>query len=108
MVKTENGLWKKERIVKKYLNGEFSQQELSKEENVSVGLLNSWIHKYLENGIDGFKSKRKGNIFSALHTSKSLSENDRLKLIIMKQEIEIERLKKGYEVKCTDPKKLDK
>ena len=59
-----------------------------------------FIRTYHEFGEEGLQSKKKtGNRFSALHTSKSLTEVDRLKLIVMKQEIEIERLKKGYIVK---------
>ena len=37
--------------------------------------------------------------FSALHSSKSLSENERLSLLVEKLQIENERLKKGYIVK---------
>ena len=44
-------------------------------------------------------SKKTGNPFAALHTSKSMSEVERLKLLVAKQEIEINRLKKGYIVK---------
>ena len=40
-----------------------------------------------------------GNHFSALHTSKSLSKNERLILLVEKLQIENERLKKGYTVK---------
>ena len=53
--------------------------------------------------MEGLRSKTgkcgSGNIFSALHASKKLSEVERLKLELMKKEIEIERLKKGYMVK---------
>ena len=38
-------------------------------------------------------------LFSALHTSKSLSKNERLILLVEKLQIENERLKKGYTVK---------
>ena len=41
----------------------------------------------------------KGNPYAALHTSKSLTEVERLKLENMKLKIENERLKKGYLVK---------
>ena len=37
-----------------------------------------------------------GNHYAALHSSKSLSELERLRLIVAKQEVEIARLKKGY------------
>ena len=40
-----------------------------------------------------------GNHFSALHSSKSLSEKERLILLVEKLQIENERLKKGYTVK---------
>ena len=50
-----------------------------------------------EEGEAGLKPKpRKGNPYSALHTSKTLTEVERLRLLVAKQEIEIERLKKGY------------
>ena len=39
---------------------------------------------------------RPGNRFAALHTSKSLSEVERLRLMVAKLEIENARLKKGY------------
>ena len=40
-----------------------------------------------------------GNPFAALHTSKTLTESERLQLKIAKLEIENERLKKGYQAK---------
>ena len=51
--------------------------------------------------VSGKKEKKlwrpkNGNPYAALHTSKSLSEVERLRLIIAKQEVEIARLKKGY------------
>ena len=59
-----------------------------------------WIRDYNELGEKALEPKgHKGNPFAALHTSKSLSETERLKLQVAKLEIENERLKKGYEVK---------
>lgn len=61
---------------------------------------------YLNEGPDGLINKKKtGNHYSALHRSKSLTEIERLRLIIAKQEIEIERLKKEYFVKGDGVKK---
>ena len=40
-----------------------------------------------------------GNHFAGLHTSKTLTETEKLKLQLAKLEIENERLKKGYQVK---------
>ena len=88
----KNKVWTQEeklRIVKRYF-----------EEGIAHGMLSNWIKKYHEEGPDGLANKKKtGNPFSALHTSNSLTEVERLRLLVAKQEIEIERLKKGYLVK---------
>ena len=57
-----------------------------------------------EEGEDALEPKN-GNPYAALHTSKTLSEVDRLRLIIAKQEVEIARLKKGYWVEGVGAKK---
>jgi len=63
-------------------------------------MLWNWIQKYRLEGENALENKKKtGNKFAALHTSKSLSVEERQRLIIEKQQIEIERLKKGYIVK---------
>ena len=49
----------------------------------------------LEEGEEALEP-RNGNPYAALHTSKSLNEVERLRLIVAKQEVEIARLKKGY------------
>ena len=65
----------------------------------------AWSEKqYLEEGEDALEPKN-GNPYAALHTSKTLSEVDRLRLIIAKQEVEIARLKKGYWVEGVGAKK---
>ena len=77
-----------------------------REENITRSMLYKWIEQYSTGGIDALENKTKtGNSFSALWTSKSLTEEERLKLIVQKQEIEIERLKKGYQVKGVGAKK---
>ncbi len=105
----KNRIWTKEeklRIVRRYLDEGIGQGPLAKQEGISNGLINTWIKKYLTDGDIGLENKRKtGNPFAALSTSKSLNELDRLKLVIAKQEIEIERLKKGYLVKGDGAKK---
>lgn len=99
----KNKVWTQEeklRIVGRYISGEIGRRSLAKEENISYGMLSNWIKKYQTEGEKGLENKKKtGNVFSALHTSKSLSEVERLRLLVAKQEIEIERLKKGYTVK---------
>lgn len=106
----KNRIWtqdEKLRIVRRYIDEGIGQRQLAKQEGISKGLISTWIKNYLTDGEDGLQNRRKtGNPFTALTTSKSLSELDRLKLIIAKQEIEIERLKKGYLVKGDGAKKV--
>ena len=90
--------WSKEeklRIVQRHLEKHISIRTLEQEENVEHGLVSAWVKRYLEEGADGLEPKN-GNPYAALHRSKSLSEIERLRLIVAKQEVEIERLKKGY------------
>ena len=95
------------RIVQRYFHEGYGIESLAQEENIPTSTLRGWIIKYLNHGEEGLiASKPKGNQFAALHTSKSLSEEDRLRLIIAKQEIEIERLKKGYQVKGVGAEKV--
>lgn len=97
-----NRIWSYEerlRIVTCYLEGGLGRMTLAKRENVPQGTLSNWIERFLKEGEVGLENKRKtGNHFSALHTSNSISELERLQLLVLKQEIEIERLKKGYTV----------
>ena len=99
----KNRYWSKDeklRIVRRYLEEGISSRKLAVEENVDDSMIRRWVRKYLAEGESGLEqSNKKGNRFSALWTSKSLTETERLQLIVQKQEIEIERLKKGYFVK---------
>lgn len=74
---------------------------LAREANIPRGTLEGWVRKYRLGGIEALnpKKQRKGNRFAALHSSKSLSEEERLLLLVEKLQIENERLKKGYTVK---------
>lgn len=96
----------KKRIVLRYINENLGVRSLAKQENMDYSLLNHWVHKYLDNGDDGLKPKvHSGNTFAAIGTSKKLSEVEKLKPTVVKQQIEIERLKKGYQVKGVGTKK---
>lgn len=105
----KNRTWSKEekyRIVERYLSGDVGTVVLLQEEKISRSMLYKWIEQYSKGGIDALENKPKtGNSFSALWTSKTLTEEERLKLIVLKQQIEIERLKKGYQVKGVGAKK---
>ena len=89
-------------IVNMNLQDHMSIIQIEKETGISDSLISAWIHKYLDNGLQGLenkKNKKSGNIYAALHTSKSLTKEERLELENMKLKIENERLKKGYLVK---------
>ena len=90
--------WSKEekiKIIGLHLEEHKSLKQIEQEHSVSSGLVSTWIKKYLEEGEESL-NPRGGNPYAALHSSKSLSEVERLRLIVAKQEVEIARLKKGY------------
>ena len=90
--------WSKEekmQIVHLHLDEHKSLRQLEKEYGINRGLIGEWAKKYLEEGEDALEP-HSGNPYAALHTSKSLSEVDRLRLMVAKLEVENARLKKGY------------
>ena len=90
--------WTKEeklKFVKMHLEEHKSLLQIEREYSVRNSLVSAWVKKYLEEGEEAL-IPRKGNPYAALTSSKSLSEVDRLRLIVAKQEVEIARLKKGY------------
>ena len=103
-------VWTKEQkleIIYKHLNEHVSVKRLEKEYQAEHGMICRWTKEYIQNGEAAFDPKpRSGNKFAALHRSKNLSEIDRLRLLIAKQEIEIARLKKGYHVEGVGANKV--
>ena len=84
-------------IVRKHLDEHISVKKLGMEYQVEHSMICRWTKEYLAGGEGAFEpKKRPGNRFAALHRSKNLSELERLRLLVAKQEIEIARLKKGY------------
>ena len=83
------------KYVKLHLEEHISIKEIEQQYGISNSLVSAWVKKYLEEGEDALEPHN-GNPYAALHTSKNLSEVDRLRLIVAKQEVEIARLKKGY------------
>jgi transposase-like protein len=92
------------RCVKEVLEDCVSQWEVTRKYNLKSNTsIRRWIGNYLEYGEQYFyeehRGKHSGNPFAALHTSKSLSREERLELENLKLRVENERLKKGYMVK---------
>ena len=92
----------KEIIVKRYLAGE-SVRKLANEYEIGERPIYRWANKYQENGLDGLKSNTgktsKHHEHIGLHFRKPKNKIEELELELMKKEIEIARLKKGYMVK---------
>ena len=87
----------KSEIVHKHLDDHISVRTLEREYSADRSMICRWVKEYIAEGESAFIPKgHPGNPFAALHTSKSLSELERLRLIVAKLEIENERLKKGY------------
>lgn len=87
----------KSEIVHKHLDEHISVRTLEKEYTADRSMICRWVKEYIAEGESAFVPKgHPGNPFAALHVSKSLSELERLRLMVAKLEIENERLKKGY------------
>ena len=90
--------WSKEdkiKYIKMHLEDHRSLKEIEREFGIDNSMLSRWVKLCLSEGENALEP-RNGNPYAALHTSKSLSEVERLRLIVAKQEVEIARLKKGY------------
>ena len=90
----------KEIIIKRYLNGE-SPMMLSKEYDFTRQHFYVWLKAYQEKGIEGLKSNTGKNAVGSKgwHLRKPKNKIEELELELMKKDIEIARLKKGYMVK---------
>lgn len=81
--------------VLRHLEEHVALKEVARESGIPTSRIATWVKKYLEEGEEELSDKS-GNKFAALTTSKNLTEVERLRLLVAKQEIEIARLKKGY------------
>ena len=97
----------KTEIVHKHLDEHISVCKLSKEYSADKSMICRWVKEYIADGEAAFIPKgHPGNPFAALHTSKDLSETERLRLTVAKLEVENERLKKGYWVEGVGASKV--
>lgn len=83
------------KYIRLHLEEHISVCEIERRYGIRSSLVSAWVKRYLEDGEDALEA-RNGNPYAALHSSKNLSEVERLRLIVAKQEVEIARLKKGY------------
>lgn len=93
----------KEKIVLEYLEAKVGYRRIAENNDIYPGVLQKWIKLYREKGIEGLKSKTgktgigKGNF--------KKTEIEQLKEELLKKEIELMQLKKGYVVKGVGTKK---
>ena len=98
----KNKYWSKEeklKLIKEHLDNNISTNEITTRENISNGMYNNWLKKYLELGEYGLENRKKpGNPLMKYSAKKNLTELEKLEYENMKLRIENERLKKGYMV----------
>lgn len=96
----------KEKLVLEYLHGKEGYRRIAENNDVHPSIFLKWVHKYREKGIEGLKSKtgKHSNPKCGRYNRKK-SEIEKLKEQLLKKEIEIMRLKKGYLVKGVGAKK---
>lgn len=95
----------KQKIILEVLSGQISTKGAAESNGVSRRLLIKWINTYRSEGFDGLKSKTGRSKKPGINKSKkNQTEIERLEEALLK-EIEIIRLKKGYQVKGVGVKK---
>ena len=87
------------KVIQDRIDNHLSWSELEKKYGVVQSVMRRWEKLYNEGLLEIGRTHERGNPFAALHTSKSLSKEERLELENLKLRIENERLKKGYTVK---------
>ena len=93
----------KEKLVLEYFNCKVGYRKFAESYDIYPSTFTKWIKLYRERGIEGLKSKTgktgtgKGNF--------KRTEIEQLKEDLLKKEIELMRLKKGYVVKGVGAKK---
>ena len=91
----------KYKIIEPALNMQKSTRYITKTTGLSNGMINNWIKKYREKGMEGLNNKKKsGNPMAKYYTTKKFKNNEeKLEYENMKLRIENELLKKGYLMK---------
>ena len=85
----------KMKYIRLHLDEHVALMQIEREYGIRNTLVSEWVRRYLQDGEVALEP-RNGNPYAALHRSKNLTEVERLRLLVAKQEVEIARLKKGY------------
>lgn len=91
----------KEKLILEMINNGYGFHTMNKKYDISKSVLSKWYYSYKESGIEGLKSNtgKHKSLNAGLHLKKPKNKIEELELEIMKKDIEIARLKKGYIVK---------
>lgn len=90
----------KYKVIKPIISMEKSLTQVSRELDISSGMLHRWVEVYKKDGIKGLENKKKpGNPLIKYSRKKTLTELEKLEYENMKLRIENELLKKGYLMK---------
>jgi len=92
-------------ILQEHYKGYIGWKKLCKKYNLSTALIYKWDVEFRKNGKDGLISKYGNNNPNFGKHHRHLSETEKLKEELLKKEIELMRLKKGYQVKGVGVKK---
>ena len=76
----------KMRYVRLHLEDHISVRQIERDYGIGNALVSSWVKRYLQDGEDALEPHN-GNPYAALHRSKSLSEVERLRLLVAKQSV---------------------
>ena len=85
----------KMKYIRLHLDEHIPLRQIEREYGIRNSLVAEWVKRYLQDGEEALEP-RNGNPYAALHRSKNLSEVERLRILVAKQEVEIARIKKGY------------
>ena len=84
----KNKYWSKEeklKLIKEHLEMHVSTLEITNRENISNGMYNNWLKKYLELGEKGLENKKKpGNPLFKYSKKKNLTDMEKLEYENMK------------------------
>ena len=96
----------KEKLVLEYFNSKVGYRKFAESNDIYPSIFCKWIRLYRRNGIEGLKSKTgKASKPNNGKYNRNKSEIEKLKEELLKKEIELMRLKKGYMVKGVGAKK---
>lgn len=96
----------KEKLVLEFFDSKIGYRRFAESREIHPSIFKKWVSKYREGGIEGLKSKTgKHNNPKCGRYKRNKTEIEQLREELLKKDIELMRLKKGYAVKGAGAKK---